>query len=137
MIEDKIGLFFDELKNRGIEISGETAFICKDGAVMIVPNDRGAVDIMIVRNPIHIDYELGITGQDVELWKTTEEVVQEYCEKPQTNADRINAMTPEEKAEWIYKHDSKVLELGRWSKERILEYMLAKLERGVDDGGNR
>ena len=77
MIEDKIGLFFDELKNRGIEISGETAFICKDGAVMIVPNDRGAVDIMIVRNPIHIDYELGITGQDVELWKTTEETIKE------------------------------------------------------------
>ena len=77
MIEDKINSFLEELENRGIEIHGETAFICKDGVVMFVPNDRGAVDIMVVRNPIPIDYELGITDAEVELWKTTAGIMQE------------------------------------------------------------
>lgn len=77
MVEDKFNRFLEELEKRGIEISGETAFICKDGAVMVVPNERGAVDIMIVRNPVQIDYELGITEQEVELWKTTEEITKE------------------------------------------------------------
>ena len=76
MVEDKINQFLEELENRGVEIHGETAFICKDGVVMFVPNERGAVDIMLVRNPVHIDYELGITDEDVELWKTTEELMQ-------------------------------------------------------------
>lgn len=77
MVEDKLNRFLEELERRGIEISGETAFICKDGAVMVVPNERGAVDIMIVRNPVQIDYELGITEQDVELWTTASEIMQE------------------------------------------------------------
>lgn len=77
MIEDKINLFLEELENRGIEIHGETAFICKDGVVLFVPNERGAVDIMLVRNPVHIDYELGITDNEVDLWKTTAEIMEE------------------------------------------------------------
>lgn len=77
MVEEKIDRFLEELENRGIEINGETAFICKDGAVLFSPNDRGAVDIILVRNPIHIDYELGITDNEVELWKTTGEVIKE------------------------------------------------------------
>lgn len=77
MVEDKINSFLEELEKRGIEIHGETAFICKDGAVLFVPNERGAVDIMLVRNPVQIDYELGITDADVELWKTTGELMQE------------------------------------------------------------
>lgn len=77
MVEEKINLFLEELEKRGVEITGETAFICKDGVVMFVPNERGAVDIMVVRNPIHIDYELGITDKEVEIWKTTEEIIQE------------------------------------------------------------
>lgn len=77
MVEDKINLFLEELEKRNIQITGETAFICKDGAVLFVPNERGAVDIMLVRNPVHIDYELGITEKDVELWNTTGELMQE------------------------------------------------------------
>ena len=77
MVEDKLNLFFEELENKGIEIHGETAFICKDGVVLIVPNERGAVDIMLVRNPVHIDYELGVTDKDVELWKTATDIMQE------------------------------------------------------------
>ena len=76
-VEDKLTLFLEELDNRKVEIAGETAFVCKDGVVLFVPNERGAVDIMIVRNPIHMDYVLGITDKEVELWKTAEELVKE------------------------------------------------------------
>lgn len=77
MVEDKINLFLEELEKRGIEIKGETAFICKDGAVLFIPNENGGVDIMLVRNPVHIDYELGITEEEMELWKTTADLMQE------------------------------------------------------------
>ena len=79
-VEDKLNLFLEELENRKIEINGETAFICKDGVVLFVPNERGAVDIMIVRNPIHMDYVLGITEKEVELWKTAGELIKEMEE---------------------------------------------------------
>ena len=80
MVEDKINAFLEELEKRCIEITGETAFICKDGVIMFVPNEREAVDIMLVRNPVHIDYELGITDKEVELWKTTGELMGELGE---------------------------------------------------------
>lgn len=76
-VEEKINLFLEELEKRGIEITGETAFICNDGAVLFSPNERGAVDIILVRNPVKIDYTLGITDQDVELWATTDEILKE------------------------------------------------------------
>ena len=76
-VEEKINLFLEELEKRGIEISGETAFICNDGAVLFSPNERGAVDIILVRNPVKIDYTLGITDSEVELWATTEGIVKE------------------------------------------------------------
>lgn len=77
MLEEKINLFLEELEKRGVEIHGETAFICNDGAVLFSPNEAGAVDIILVRNPVKIDYELGITDEDMELWKTTAELMQE------------------------------------------------------------
>lgn len=77
MVEDKITLFLDELEKRGIEIAGETAFICNDGAVLFSINENNAVDIILVRNPIKIDYDLGITDKDMEIWKTTTEIMQE------------------------------------------------------------
>ena len=76
-VEEKISLFLEELENRGIEIAGETAFLCNDGAVLFIPNERGAVDIILVRNPVKIDYTLGITDKDVELWATTDEILKE------------------------------------------------------------
>ena len=77
MVEDKINNFLGELEKRGIEIAGETAFICNDGAVLFSINENNAVDIILVRNPIKIDYDLGITDKDMEIWKTTSEIMQE------------------------------------------------------------
>ena len=77
IVEEKIALFLEELEKRGIEITGETAFVCNDGAVLFSPNERGAVDIFLVRNPVKIDYTLGITDREVELWKTTGELMGE------------------------------------------------------------
>lgn len=76
-VEEKISKFLEELENRGIEITGETAFICNDGAVLFIPNERGAVDIILVRNPVKIDYTIGITDKEVELWATTGEILKE------------------------------------------------------------
>lgn len=76
MVEDKINSFLEELEKRYIEIHGETAFICNDGAVLFVPNEEGGVDISVVRNPVHIDYDLGITDEEVALWKTMEELME-------------------------------------------------------------
>ena len=47
----------------------------------------------------------------------------EEAAKPQTFNDRINAMSPEEKAEWLYNHDSITAEKGRLSKEELLELL--------------
>lgn len=76
-VEEKVSKFLEELEKRGVEIDGETAFICNDGAVLFSPNERGAVDIVLVRNPVKIDYDLGITDKDVELWVTTDEILKE------------------------------------------------------------
>lgn len=72
---DKINAFLEELEKRNVQISGETAFICNDGAVLFSPNERGAVDIFVVRNPVQIDYNLGITDEDVEIWRNAEEII--------------------------------------------------------------
>lgn len=71
---DKLDAFLAELEKRGIQISGDTAFLCNDGAVLFVQNDRGGVDVSIVRNLVSIDYALGITDKDVENWRNTEEL---------------------------------------------------------------
>lgn len=76
-VEEKFNLFLEELENKGIEITGETAFICDDGVVLFYPNDHGAVDIIVVRNPIKIDYKLGITDAEVDLWKVASDIMGE------------------------------------------------------------
>lgn len=76
-VEEKVALFLEELEKRDIQITGETAFVCNDGAVLFIPNERGAVDIVLVRNPIKIDYDLGVTDAEVELWTTTGEILKE------------------------------------------------------------
>lgn len=76
-VEEKVSKFLDELEKRGVEIDGETAFICNDGAVLFTPNERGKVDIFLVRNPVKIDYTLGITDKEVELWTTAGEILKE------------------------------------------------------------
>lgn len=78
MIEDKINSFLEELEKRGIEITGETAFICKDGVVLFVPNEEGGVNITLVRNPVKVeDITLGVTDADIEMWKATGELLEE------------------------------------------------------------
>ena len=77
MVDDKINLFLEELEKQGIEIAGETAILCNDGVVMFMPNEEGKVDIGVVRNLVKLDYSLGITDKDVELWTTTADILQE------------------------------------------------------------
>ena len=74
---EKLDAFLAELERRGIAISGDTCFLCTDGAVLFNPNERGGVDISIVRNPVQIDYTLGITDKDCEIWRNTEELFSE------------------------------------------------------------
>nr|WP_314462700.1 hypothetical protein [uncultured Clostridium sp.] len=69
-MEEKLDKFLEYLEAQGIEISGETAFTCKDGIVLFSPNDHGAVDIAIIRNVNELDYTLGITDTDVEFFNT-------------------------------------------------------------------
>lgn len=77
MVEEKLALFLEELEKQGIEITGETAVICNDSVICFVPNNEGKVDISITRNVIKLDYSLGLTDKDVELWCATVELMQE------------------------------------------------------------
>lgn len=78
MIEDKINSFLEELEKRNISINGETAFICKDGVVLFIPNEGGGVSITLVRNPVKVeDITLGVTDTDIEMWKATGELLEE------------------------------------------------------------
>lgn len=74
---DKLDAFLAELERRGIQVSGDTAFLCNDGVVLFVQNDRGGVDVSIVKDPVPLDYSLGITDEDVDSWRATEELFEE------------------------------------------------------------
>ena len=76
-MEEKLDKFLAFLEENNIEISGETAFRCNDGIVLFSPNDEGGVDIAIIRNVIGLNYNLGITDNDVELFNTGVELMQE------------------------------------------------------------
>lgn len=75
-IVDKVNDFLAELENRGVQVSSETAFICNDGAVLFRLNERDAFDIILVRNPVKIDYTLGITDDEVRVWRDIEDLVE-------------------------------------------------------------
>ena len=47
----------------------------------------------------------------------------DYEESKQTNADRIRAMSDEELAEWILKHDTITYCHGRLNTEQLLEWL--------------
>ena len=76
-MEEKLDKFLAFLEENNVEISGETAFRCNDGIVLFSPNDEGGVDIAIIRNVIGLNYNLGITDNDVELFNTDVELMQE------------------------------------------------------------
>lgn len=77
VVEDKITKFLEHLENDGIQINGETAMLCNDGAVLFIPNERGAVDIVVVRNLVKVDYNLDISDDDVRFWATEKELERE------------------------------------------------------------
>ena len=76
-MEEKLDKFLAYLEKNGVEISGETAFKCGDGIVLFSPNDEGGVDIAIIRNVIELNYNLGITDADVNLFNTEVGIMQE------------------------------------------------------------
>lgn len=76
-MEEKLDKFLSFLEENNIEISGETAFKCDDGIVLFSPNDEGGVDIAIIRNVIELNYSLGITDADVNLFNTEVGIMQE------------------------------------------------------------
>lgn len=78
---DRLNDFFAELEKRGVQINGEAAFVCNDGVVLFSPNERGAVDVVIIRNAVHIDYTLGITDDDVRIWRAAESLLELGCEE--------------------------------------------------------
>lgn len=83
-MEEKLDKFLEFLEENDIEISGETAFKCNDGIVLFSPNEGGGVDIAIIRNVTDLDYSLGITDKDVELFGTVVGIAEELGEE---NAD--------------------------------------------------
>ncbi len=76
-MEEKLDKFLAYLEENGVEISGETAFKCDDGIVLFSPNEGGGVDIAIIRNVIELNYNLGITDADVNLFNTEVGIMQE------------------------------------------------------------
>lgn len=76
-MEEKLDKFLAYLEENGVEISGETAFKCVDGIVLFSPNEGGGVDISIIRDVIWLNYNLGITDADVNLFNTEVGIMQE------------------------------------------------------------
>ena len=77
MVEDRLSLFLEELEKQGVEITGTTAIVCNDSVVVFKPNEREAVDIEVVTTTKKLDYNLGITEAELELWNTTTGIMQE------------------------------------------------------------
>lgn len=48
---------------------------------------------------------------------------------PQTNADRIRAMSDEELAEWIVNHDDVTERDGRLGKEGVMKWLKSSIEK--------
>ena len=71
------GDIVEYMEENGVEISGETAFKCDDGIVLFSPNEGGGVDIAIIRNVVELNYNLGITDADVNLFNTEVGIMQE------------------------------------------------------------
>lgn len=47
---------------------------------------------------------------------------------PKIQNDRINNMSPEEKAEWLFEHDRITAEKGRLSKEELLQWLKSEVK---------
>ena len=77
MGEEGVPTVLEYLEENGVEISGETAFKCDDGIVLFSPNEGGGVDIAIIRNVVELNYNLGITDADVNLFNTEVGIMQE------------------------------------------------------------
>ena len=58
-----------------------------------------------------------------QIYKAVERFEKHHKVKPQTNNNRINTMSAEEKAEWLFEHDRITVEKGRLSKSELLQWL--------------
>ena len=72
-IMDKADKLFEALEKAGVEFGvGQTAIVCKDGVALITVDDEsGSCDLLLCNTKVDFtEYELGITQEDVEHFKT-------------------------------------------------------------------
>lgn len=72
-IMDKADNLLIALEKAGVEVGvGQTAIVCKDGVALITVDDEsGACDLLLCNTKVDFtEYELGITQEDVEHFKT-------------------------------------------------------------------
>jgi len=57
--------------------AGQTAIVCNDGVIILSTNEDQSVDIMVVNNRLDMDYNLGITDEEVTQFKVAGEIMEE------------------------------------------------------------
>lgn len=79
-IMDKTDAFFEALEKAGIEFGlGQTAVVCKDGVVLISVDEDDGVSTIICNRKIELDYELGITSDDIHQFNTVAGIMEEIA----------------------------------------------------------
>lgn len=79
-IMDKTDAFFEALQEAGIEFGlGQTAVVCKDGVVLISVDEDDGVNTIICNRKIELDYELGITSDDINQFNTVTGLMEEIA----------------------------------------------------------
>lgn len=79
-IMDKTDAFFEALQEAGIEFGlGQTAVVCKDGVVLISVDEDDGVSTIICNRKIELDYELGITSDDIHQFNTVAGIMEEIA----------------------------------------------------------
>ena len=73
-MEDKIIRLLDYLKSKGVELTGDTALVCNDGALLVTLNADESVDLHFCKTMRNLDFNLGITDEDIEKFKVAESV---------------------------------------------------------------
>ncbi len=78
---EKVNLFLEEIQKQGIEVGyGDTAFICNDGVVIVSAYpEKGGMELTVIANRQDMDYDLGITKQDVKDFRLFSELGKELC----------------------------------------------------------
>lgn len=80
-IMDKADKFFEALEQAGVELTvGQTAIVCNDGVVLVDIDESGACDVIFCNTKVDFNYNLGITNEDVEAFKTVAGIAVEFEE---------------------------------------------------------